>query len=302
MTFAVFAAIAKNGGGGDILDISRVFTSLSLFALLSEPLQTLIMSLVTFLGSVGCFSRIQDFLEKPSRVDPRTCPDAHEPSFAMSSQTLTSSEKEGGFKESVQNLSSPTLKSSVSFPLKEAFQPAPERDAVTIKDGCFGWDTEKEPLLKSINMIIPSDKVTAIVGPVGCGKSTLLKAILGEVPCMGGTIDIISLNVAYCDQTPWHMNESIKASITGVSRIDEQWYATVLRACALDEDLQQLPRGDQTIVGSKGVALSGGQSQRVVRSITPVLSNFSPSKLTIIHRHLQGPYIHKGISLSLTTC
>lgn len=103
-----------------------------------------------------------------------------------------------------------------------------------------------------------------IVGPVGCGKSTLLKAILGEVPCMAGSVHLSSDRVAFCDQTPWHMNETIRNSIVTTSEFDEQWYATVIRACALEEDLRQLPRGDQTVIGSKGVALSTGQSQRVV--------------------------------------
>lgn len=105
-----------------------------------------------------------------------------------------------------------------------------------------------------------------LVGPVGCGKSTLLKGLLGEVPCFGGTVQIASVSVAYCDQSPWHMNETIQQSIIAISKFDAKWYKTVLRACALEIDLKQLPRGDQTVIGSKGIALSGGQGQRIVRS------------------------------------
>ncbi|KAL4738175.1 P-loop containing nucleoside triphosphate hydrolase protein [Aspergillus similis] len=41
------------------------------------------------------------------------------------------------------------------------------------------------------------------------------------------------------------------------------WYTTVIQACALEQDLAQWPQGDQAIIGSRGVALSGGQSQRI---------------------------------------
>ncbi|EZF09743.1 hypothetical protein H103_08894 [Trichophyton rubrum CBS 288.86] len=269
ITFAVFAAINKNGGGNAILDISRVFTSLSLFALLSEPLQSLIMSLVTFLGSVGCFTRIQEFLDKPSRVDSRRQPEQRITNlFNLSQQTLALSDKDASKNGEKVNRSSasPTIKSTksgASFPLKGLTHSNPEVDAVAIRDGCFAWENEKGAVLKSININIPRSKTTVIVGPVGCGKSTLLKAILGEVVCLAGVVEVASMNIAFCDQTAWHMNESIKDSIVSVLDLDEKWYATVVRACGLAQDLRQLPRGDQTIVGSKGIALSGGQSQRI---------------------------------------
>ncbi|EEP79833.1 hypothetical protein UREG_04679 [Uncinocarpus reesii 1704] len=265
LTFMVFAILAKRDGNNSILDFARVFTSLALFALLSEPLQSLIMALATFLGSVGCFARIQEFLDKPTRVDPRHKPMDISDDVTNSSQSLLATARNSITTEKTRVSSAPSIldTSKLTFPFKDVPQPLSGREVVSIQDGSFGWDPEKEPLLKEISLSIPREKLTMIVGPVGCGKSTLLKAILGEVPCMGGRVDVSTLNMAYCDQTPWHMNESIRDSITAVSGFDEQWYTTVLRACSLEEDLRQLPRGDRTIVGSKGIALSGGQSQRI---------------------------------------
>lgn len=226
------------------------------------------MALVTFLGSVGCFSRIQGFLDKAPRVDPRRKPSEISDDVTNSTQSLPVTERNSIITEKTRVSSAPSLldTSRLSFPFKDVSQPLSGTDVVTIQDAAFGWDPEKDPLLKEISLSIPRERLTMIVGPVGCGKSTLLKAILGEVPCLQGRVDVSTLNIAYCDQTPWHMNESIRSSIVAVSDYDEDWYTTVLRACSLEEDLRQLPRGDQTIVGSKGIALSGGQSQRIVSS------------------------------------
>jgi ABC-type bacteriocin/lantibiotic exporter with double-glycine peptidase domain len=49
---------------------------------------------------------------------------------------------------------------------------------------------------------------------------------------------------------------------------DTQWYQRVIDACCLNHDLELLPHGDETQIGSGGLTLSGGQRQRVV-SITP---------------------------------
>ena len=214
------------------------------------------MALVAFTGSVGCFTRIQEFLDKEVRIDSRKKPlDLLVDDNSESSKPQSIAEK-----MSIGSLTSKHL----SLPFKDVSHSSAVGDAITVTDGSFGWDLEKEPLLKGITMSVPRQKFTILVGPVGCGKSTLLKALLGEVPTMDGAVQVSSTRVAYCDQTPWHMNETIQQSIIAVSPFDESWYTTVIRACALEEDLKQIPCGDQTIIGSKGIALSGGQSQRIV--------------------------------------
>lgn len=106
-----------------------------------------------------------------------------------------------------------------------------------------------------------------IVGPIGSGKSTLLESILGETLSMGGRAERNVSLVVYCSQTPWLQSENIRRNIIGASVINMDWYATVVSACALDKDLAQLPRGDQTPVGNNGLTLSGGQKQRIVSEL-----------------------------------
>jgi ATP-binding cassette subfamily C (CFTR/MRP) protein 1 len=205
------------------------------------------------MGSVGSFHRIQEFLGTDIRIDSRTKPELIFSHFS----SYQSSQIKSAYSSEVTILG--TEKSSLVGTPQEG-----DLAAIIIRDGSFGWHKENGPLLESINMTVPKGKMTMLVGPVGCGKSTLIMALLGEAINMAGSVQLSSLSIAFCDQTPWHMNGSIQESIIGISKLDELWYASVINACALDEDLRQLSRGDQTVIGSKGIALSGGQSQRIV--------------------------------------
>ncbi|KAH8589326.1 P-loop containing nucleoside triphosphate hydrolase protein [Bisporella sp. PMI_857] len=105
-----------------------------------------------------------------------------------------------------------------------------------------------------------------IVGIVGTGKSALLKAIIGELKCRVGKIECDSANIAYCAQTPWLPNLTVRQIVCGYQfelTEDKEWYDTVVHACAFGEDIQLLPDRDETMVGSRGVTLSGDQKQRL---------------------------------------
>ncbi|KAJ5767038.1 uncharacterized protein N7511_004654 [Penicillium nucicola] len=250
-TFGVYVGISSNP-----LTVSRVFTSLSLFSLLADPLLTLVMALMSFAGALGSFQRIQQFLDKEDHSDRRR----------RSSQTLTLEdlgEKRLLAKCNDLNLSSSSIGSDSIESYKHSRTNSSMTNAVMISNGSFGWDADKEPILKDITLTVARGSFTMLIGSSGCGKSTLLKALLGEVPCSEGQVELSTPSVAFCDQTPWHMNGTIKDSIVAMSDYDPQWYSTVIQACALEEDLAQFPRGDAAIIGSKGIALSGGQSQRI---------------------------------------
>ncbi|KAF9783049.1 hypothetical protein IL306_010591 [Fusarium sp. DS 682] len=134
-------------------------------------------------------------------------------------------------------------------------------DAVIIHNARF-QAPDGNLILTDINLRISRGTLNMFVGRVGSGKSSLLKAIISEVIPVEGTVKAED-SLAYCDQVPWLRNTTIRQNIIGPSLWDEKWLSTVVHACALEEDLHQLPQGQETIVGSGGVALSGGQKQRV---------------------------------------
>lgn len=70
-------------------------------------------------------------------------------------------------------------------------------------------------------------------------------------------------SLGYAAQEPWLFNESVRENILFGLEYEEEWYQNVVDACCLREDIEQLSFGDATLVGERGVSLSGGQKARV---------------------------------------
>ncbi|KAF5023770.1 hypothetical protein F66182_4163 [Fusarium sp. NRRL 66182] len=248
LSFITYSLLAQSQAEQGNLDTNRMFTSLSLFALLQDPLSSFVTALSSLMGSVGSFARIQSFLSTHVRVDDRIIQDGSKTDGSLVSKSSSSDQE----KDSPPPEKQPELRDE-----------ALGGSSVVLKAASFGYDATKKPTMANIDAEVPLGKLTLVVGPVGSGKSTLLKAILGEVGVMAGSVHISNSEMAYCDQTPWHMNGTVRDSIIAFSRVDERWYRQVLEACALEQDLAQLPKRDLSTIGSKGIVLSGGQSQRV---------------------------------------
>ncbi|CAH1738394.1 unnamed protein product, partial [Aphis gossypii] len=123
-------------------------------------------------------------------------------------------------------------------------------------------DSQPNNTLDNINLITNPNRLVAIVGPVGAGKSSLLYAILQELPLIKGSISVRGV-ISYASQEPWVFAGSVKQNILFGSTMDETRYNKVIEVCALNLDLERLPFGDRTIVGEKGISLSGGQKSRI---------------------------------------
>lgn len=209
---------------------------------MTQPLSSLFQNIPDLFAAFACCQRIQAFLLATPRRDPRA--------------PLQLSQEQFG-----QHVSSDTQHHS---PMEKV----PSNDPIlSIQGGAFGWGDPSENMkvvLKDINLSIQEGGLHAITGPVASGKSTLLKAILGEATQVDGSVHFPECSVAYCDQTVWLQNITMRGNIIGYADFDDQWYSEVVNATALSQDMQSLPEGDQTVVGSNGMALSGGQKRRLV--------------------------------------
>ncbi|KAJ5987224.1 hypothetical protein N7451_011589 [Penicillium sp. IBT 35674x] len=240
VTLAAYAILALLQGSGG-LAVNKAITSLSLINLMITPLSYLLMAIPDAYASMGCLNRIQDFLKSPARLEKR---------HLSQTQSISTS-----------NISAIELS---SFP--ESL-PTQKEVVISLRDVQFGWkpSPSNTPGITLSFESSPTGTVIILVGPVGCGKSTFLKGLAGETPVLEGELFIKYPDLAFCDETPWLSNTSIRSNIAGddVSCFDPDWYRTVVSACALDLDLEKMPAGDETSVGSKGSKLSGGQRQRI---------------------------------------
>ncbi|KAJ3007766.1 Multidrug resistance-associated protein 1 [Thoreauomyces humboldtii] len=144
---------------------------------------------------------------------------------------------------------------------------ASSANSVQISKASFGWSIEASPTLMDVELSLARGSLTALLGPSGAGKTSLLAAILGEMEvsaCATTTPVHVAGTVAYVSQEAFIMNGTLRDNVLFGSPIDEAWYAKVLKATALVDDIDSLgPDGDRTVLGDRGAGLSGGQRARV---------------------------------------
>ncbi|KAJ2430955.1 hypothetical protein GGF41_000761 [Coemansia sp. RSA 2531] len=134
-------------------------------------------------------------------------------------------------------------------------------------DNCsFRWE-KKANLLNQITLNAIGDDLVAVVGKTGSGKSSLLLAMCGELEMTKGSGTIVG-RIGYMEQSPWIMNDTMRANILFGRDFDEEYYWKVIHACALTRDLESWPNGDLTIIGERGINISGGQRARLALART----------------------------------
>ncbi|KAI6039826.1 ABC protein [Pisolithus marmoratus] len=146
--------------------------------------------------------------------------------------------------------------------------------------------------VEGASLAIPRGRLAAIVGPVGSGKSSLLQGIIGEMRKVSGHVSVGG-RVAYCSQTAWIQNTSLRENVLFGQPFDEERYWRVIELSCLLPDLELLPDGDLTEIGERGINLSGGQKQRV--NIARTLY-FNP-EIVIFDDPLSAVDAHVGKSL-----
>ncbi|KAJ5535821.1 oligomycin resistance ATP-dependent permease yor1 [Penicillium frequentans] len=116
--------------------------------------------------------------------------------------------------------------------------------------------------IPSISLNIRRGELLAVIGGIGSGKSSLLSALAGDMRKVQGNLKFYS-DRAYCPQTAWIQNATVRDNILFGAPYDAAWYDEVITACQLRRDLQILSNGDATEIGERGINVSGGQKQRI---------------------------------------
>ncbi|CAG9316734.1 unnamed protein product [Blepharisma stoltei] len=149
--------------------------------------------------------------------------------------------------------------------------------SLMMKNSIFSWndpeggntssDTNKsfeesQAVLNEINFKLKPGELLIVIGPVGCGKSSLFMGILQEIGLISGEVKING-QIAYSGEDPWIVSGSIRDNILMGLEFNEAFYQNVIKACALEQDIDSFAYGDLTVVGDRGITLSGGQKARV---------------------------------------
>ena len=162
------------------------------------------------------------------------------------------------------------------LPLKEASHPRHPKDgSVELSHIQFSYDGENE-VLKGISLKIPAGQKAAFVGPSGGGKTTLANVIARFFDPQGGSVKIGGVDVRDIPKEElmntvsfvFQNSRLIKASILDNVRLGRpdatrEEVLSALHDAQCDDILEKLPRGMDTVVGTRGVYLSGGEQQRI---------------------------------------
>jgi ATP-binding cassette, subfamily B, bacterial len=163
-------------------------------------------------------------------------------------------------------------------PSHKVFQQGiPEEKSIHIHNLYFTYPgAGNEPVLKNINLTIPENKVTAIVGMSGSGKSTLIKLLLrfyenytGEITIGNASFKTISPGFwrsisGAVMQDSFIFNDNIRKNITvNDGKIDEEELVEACKTANILDFIESLPLGFYTKLGAEGTSISGGQKQRL---------------------------------------
>ena len=153
----------------------------------------------------------------------------------------------------------------------------PEKKTIRLENIHFQYTQNSPLVLRNIYLQIPEDKITAIVGGSGSGKSTLLKLLVRLYKPSYGEIKIDTMNVNAINLRQWRnlcgvvmqdgkmFSDTILNNIVlDADRIDYDWLREVCRIAQIEDEINAMPIGFETIIGETGRGLSGGQKQRLL--------------------------------------
>lgn len=172
-------------------------------------------------------------------------------------------------------------------PMSEPNQSDVPKDySIAINNLTYSYDGQKNAI-NNVSLTIPSKQTVAFVGPSGSGKSTLANLISRFFDCNNGSISIGGVDIKSIKKNDlmnyisfvFQNSRLIKASIYDNVRLSKpnasrEEVIDALNKAQCSDIIEKLPNGIDTIIGSKGIYLSGGEQQRI--AIARVILKNSP--------------------------
>lgn len=147
--------------------------------------------------------------------------------------------------------------------------------SIAFRDLTFSYPGAEEPALRNVTFEVPAGRTVALVGRTGSGKSTLLALLSRLFDPPPGTVllnghdvreyDLHELRstIANVPQETFLFTASVRENIAyAVLDASDEDVRRVARIAGLEEDILGFPKGYDTIVGERGITMSGGQRQR----------------------------------------
>lgn len=146
-------------------------------------------------------------------------------------------------------------------------------DELTVTGLTYLYDGDASGIA-DVDLKIPADSFTVVTGQIGSGKTTLIQTLLGVLPRQAGEIRwngelvedpksfFVPPRCAYTPQTPKLFSEKLSANILMGLPWDWDALNRAIRLGVMEQDVPTLEDGLETVVGPRGVKLSGGQMQR----------------------------------------
>jgi ATP-binding cassette subfamily C protein len=151
------------------------------------------------------------------------------------------------------------------------------RDGIRFEGVSFSYEEKGEPLVVSnLDLLIRAGETTAIVGPSGAGKSTVADLVMGLILPDEGRVLVDGTplcaermwawrsRIGYVPQDTFLLHDTVRANLLwACPDASEEEIYEALRLAAADSFVSRLPKGMETVVGERGVQLSGGEKQRL---------------------------------------
>ena len=154
----------------------------------------------------------------------------------------------------------------------------PDNSSITLENVCFSYDgAERDYVLDNLNLTIPHNKVTAIVGASGSGKTTVIKLLLGFYQPIKGDIKVGKHSLKDINPHLWRQNtgavmqegflfsDSIANNIAvSEESVDKKRLSDAVEAANIKDFIESLPQKYNSKIGMEGNGVSQGQKQRIL--------------------------------------